>query len=492
VRVFISYRREDSAGPAGWLYDRLSARYSPESVFMDVAGIQPGADFEESIENAVGVCNVMLAVMGPKWPGRASAAGARRIDDPNDFVRLEIAAALKLRIAVIGVLVDGAAGPAKDGLPRDIAELAQAPAVELRESCWDEDVGRLIAALEQHGDKPAGGPQRWWKRRGRALPLSLAAALILVAVVARKIYQTPPQPPPAAETPMRVLALLRPAATMHASPTRALAALPDGRVACASANGIAVWDLTAPTPSPIPLDSDSDAMSLAVLPGGLLAWGTRSGSIKVWDLGKGQLLATLTGHTGAVAALAPMEDGRLTSGSWDGGVGLWSLVTGKLEKTLASHTSQVRALAALGNGRLVSGSTDGTIIVWTLNGETDKMKTFNRSGKAVSALARLTNERIAAGTEDGAIEIWDYNTGSLETRLQTHRDWINALVILGDGRVASASDDQTIGIWNPPSRDLDSRLEGHIGRVNALAVLPDGRLVSGSEDGTIRLWKLKR
>jgi hypothetical protein len=490
VRVFISYRRGDSAGQAGWLYDRLSARYSAESVFMDVARIEPGADFAEAIGNAVGICNVMLAVIGRKWLD-SGRPGERRIDDPNDFVRLEIAAALKRQVAVISVLLDGASGPSKESLPRDLSGLPLSPAVELRESSWDEDVGRLIAAIEQLGEKPGRAPERWWKKRSRAFPL-LAAAVMLVAIGAREIYRaTWHQYLPQAGT-VRSLTVVRPLATVQAPLTRALAILSDGRVACASANGIVVWDSVAPSSSPILLDLDTDAMALIAVSAGRLAWGTRSGTVKVWDLGRKELTAILTGHSGAVVALAVMDDGRLASGSWDGSVRLWNLATGKLEKTLVGHASQVRALAALGHGRLASGSTDGTIIIWNLAGETEKSRTFNRHGSAVNALTRVSDERVAAGTEDGKIEIWNYNTGNLETSLLAHHDWINALVILGSGRVASASDDRTISIWNPSKDGLDARLEGHSGRVNALAVLPDGRLVSGSEDKTIRLWSVTR
>lgn len=459
---------------------------------MDVARIEPGADFAEAIGNAVGVCNVMLAVIGRKWPGGEGPAGQRRIDDPNDFVRLEIAAALKRKIAVIPLLVNGAAKPARDGLPQDIAELVRTPAVELREASWDEDVARLIAMLEQPGEKPERVPERWWKRHRRRLSLAIVLAAILLAIGARKIYLAGSHADVRPGSAMHAPAVVRPSATVAASLTRALAVLPDGRVACASADGIVVWDPAAPASPPILQYPDNDGMALVALPGGLLAWGTRSGSINLWDSAKRELHATLVGHTGAVAALAPMDDGRLASGSWDGTVRLWSLATGKLEKTLARHTSQVRTLAALGNGRLASGSTDGTIIVWNLAGETDKLKTFDRHGKAVNALVRLPDERMAAGSADGVVEIWNYATGNLETSLPAHSDWINAVVALGDGRLASASDDQTIAIWNPSKRELDARLEGHTGRVNALTVLPDGRLVSGSDDGTLRLWQVRR
>lgn len=459
---------------------------------MDVAHIEPGADFAESIGNAVGACNAMLAVIGRQWPGPGPSPAQRRIDDPNDFVRLEIAAALKRGIPVIPVLVDGAGMPAKENLPPDLEGLTRGPAVELRERSWDEDLGRLIAVLEPDGGNAGRAPQRWWKKHRRAWALSVTLAVIFLAVGVRKFYLAGAKPDPAPAGEVRELSVSHASAIVQASATRALATLPDGCVAAASANGIVVWDPGAPSKSPVVQAPDSDAMAIAVVPGGRLAWGNRSGNIKVWDRGRKELQATLSGHTGAVVALAAMDDGRLASASWDGTVRLWNLATGKLEKTLARHTSQVRALAALGNGRLASGSTDGTTIVWNLAGETEKLKTLSRRGNAINALARLAADRVAVGSEDGAIEIWNCTTGDQETRLRAHRDWINALVVLGDGRIASASDDQTIGIWNPSKSVLDVRLEGHTGHVNALAVLPDGRLVSGSGDGTLRLWATRK
>jgi TIR domain-containing protein/WD40 domain-containing protein len=486
VRLFISYRREDSAGQAGRLYDRVAERYSRDAVFMDVARIEPGADFAETIANAVGLCNVMLAVIGRGWLGR-ERSGRRRIEDPDDFVRLEIVAGLNRKIPVVPVLVDGAPMPASESLPPELAELTRTPAVELQEKSWDEDVRRLIAMLEQVAQPARGHAPRGVTSSSRTR-LALTVATIVLTVTAAIMFLPVGRRTSPAAVAARTSVSVTPAASMRARVTRALAVLPDQHVAAASAGGIAVWNVATATSSPIVADADDDAMSLVVLSAGRLAWGTRSGGIKVWDLKKSELQVTLAGHTGAVVALAAMNGERLASGSWDGTVRVWNLATGKLERTLTGHTRQVRALAALGHARLASGSTDGTIIVWNLEGETERFRTLNRQGSAINALARVDDERLAAGSEDGTIEIWNCGTGDREANVRAHQDWINGLAVLSDGRVASASDDRTVAVWNPLKRDLDARLEGHNDRVNAVAVLPDGRLVSGSEDGTIRLW----
>lgn len=103
-RVFICYRRGDASYPAAWLFDQLTARFGSARVFMDVDSIEPGDDFTEVIAGAVGSCAVLLAVIGDRWLAAADENGRRRLDDPGDFVRLEIEAALARGVRVIPVI----------------------------------------------------------------------------------------------------------------------------------------------------------------------------------------------------------------------------------------------------------------------------------------------------------------------------------------------------------------------------------------------------
>src|SRR5215510_7657864 len=98
--IFISYRRDDCSGHAGRLYDALSLRFGSERLFMDIDTLQPGEDFVEAIEKAVGSCDVLLALIGRQWVTSSDAQGQRRLENPNDFVRLEIEAALARNIHV--------------------------------------------------------------------------------------------------------------------------------------------------------------------------------------------------------------------------------------------------------------------------------------------------------------------------------------------------------------------------------------------------------
>ena len=145
--IFISYRREDTAGHAGRIFDRLREKFGRDKVFMDVAGIEPGVDFVEAIDRAVGSCDVLLVIIGKKWLTCADASGNRRLDDPKDFIRLETATALRRDIRVIPVLVQDAAMPGEGDLPDDLKKLARRQATEIGDTHWDSDTEQLIQTL---------------------------------------------------------------------------------------------------------------------------------------------------------------------------------------------------------------------------------------------------------------------------------------------------------------------------------------------------------
>jgi hypothetical protein len=145
--VFISYRREDSAGFAGRIYDRLVRVLGSDKVFLDVQNITPGVDFIEVLSERVGRCDVLLAVIGQQWLTISNADKQRRIDDPDDFVRIEIEAALARGIRVIPVLVDGARMPKGEDLPDSLRKLSRRQGIEISLARFDSDVERLSRAL---------------------------------------------------------------------------------------------------------------------------------------------------------------------------------------------------------------------------------------------------------------------------------------------------------------------------------------------------------
>lgn len=156
--IFISYRRDDCAGHAGRLYDRLRDHFGPENIFRDIDTIEPGQDFVDAIETAVGACPAVVVLIGKQWANIKDAEGRRRLDNPEDFVRLEVAAALKRKVRVVPVLLQGAAMPASTDLPEPLAKLARLNAIEVSDTRWDYDVGRLIDALNKAlGHAPGTG-----------------------------------------------------------------------------------------------------------------------------------------------------------------------------------------------------------------------------------------------------------------------------------------------------------------------------------------------
>jgi hypothetical protein len=183
----VSYRRGDS-GHAGRLYDALSSRFGANNVFMDIDTIDPGVDFAEVINRAVTSCDVVIALIGRSWIAANDPQGRRRLEEPDDFVRLELESALAKDIVVIPACVQGAQIPSGQELPPSIAPLARRQAIDLRDVGWHEDVGRLIRRLER---LEAGGteevaaapvPSRRLTKR-MLIPVGLAVAALAVAGV---------------------------------------------------------------------------------------------------------------------------------------------------------------------------------------------------------------------------------------------------------------------------------------------------------------------
>lgn len=148
AKVFVSYRRDDSIGLAGRIYDRLATHFGRDAVFMDVDAIPFGVDFRQYLNDAVSRCNVLLAVIGEDWL-TISRAGKRRLDDPKDFVRIEVEAALQRGIPVVPVLIEPASMPQEDELPETLRELAYRNAANIDPGRdFHSHVDRLIRGVD--------------------------------------------------------------------------------------------------------------------------------------------------------------------------------------------------------------------------------------------------------------------------------------------------------------------------------------------------------
>lgn len=173
VRVFLSYRRGDVGGYAGRLADALHQRLGANSVFQDVVTIAPGQDFTAVIDRALDESDAVLAVIGPGWLSAANPQGDARLFETDDYVRLELARALKRGVRVIPILVGGAALPAAADLPTDLRGLVQRQAVVLHDASWHQDVDGLVRSLRGEPAVPVRKRRRWLIATAAAVVLAL-------------------------------------------------------------------------------------------------------------------------------------------------------------------------------------------------------------------------------------------------------------------------------------------------------------------------------
>ena len=221
--IFISYRREDSEGQARALSIALAKYVGEDSVFLDVDSIALGRDFRQALHERLETCDVLLALIGPGWLDAKDPAGKRRLEDPGDYLRQEIATALVRNIPVTPVLVQGATMPAPERLPDDLKELAFRNGFELGHTRWHSDVRELAHRLgigntdlstaaetkrglkesaaapsSPGGTHSAGAEARGWLTRRRVLGAAAIAAsatgLGIAAPFIRRLILTPPRP----------------------------------------------------------------------------------------------------------------------------------------------------------------------------------------------------------------------------------------------------------------------------------------------------------
>jgi invasion protein IalB len=173
-RIFINYRRDDSIGTAGRLHDRLVQAFGRKNLFMDIDTIPAGVDFVEHLNTQVAKCDVFLAVIGPRWLDAKDDGGRRRIENPDDFVTIEIVAALARDIRVIPVLVDGAHMPNPGELPEHLRPLVRRNAVEVRNAQFGRDAEALAAKIREGLKRGGAGQGRWVAATASLLVLLLA------------------------------------------------------------------------------------------------------------------------------------------------------------------------------------------------------------------------------------------------------------------------------------------------------------------------------
>lgn len=223
-QIFISYRRKGTDIHAGRLYDSLRKGegdipgFAADQIFMDIDTLRPGDDFREVIREHVAKCDVLLAVIGEQWVKARGKNRQRRLDDPGDYVRLEIEAALERKIPVVPVLMYGATMPREDDLPVSLVPLVYREASELEHRSWSDDVSRLLSSLkERESDKtktsrpparrttqPGGTAKRTTATSRSGTPSTRKTAKPKSTTEKRKTsISAAPKPTPSTESPFR-------------------------------------------------------------------------------------------------------------------------------------------------------------------------------------------------------------------------------------------------------------------------------------------------
>jgi formylglycine-generating enzyme required for sulfatase activity len=278
--IFVSYRRQAALVHARAVFERLSREFGPDQVFIDLEGIDVGVDFVELIEQQLRGCRVLLALIDPEWATAADSKGRRRLELPNDYVRIEVATALRRRIRVVPILIDGAEMPEEEALPDDLKGLARRNALELDFKRFDAEVRRLVAAIRrilQSPDPGPGGPTPTPAAGGAPTEVAFKDPSEVTA-------EAPPQGPSPAPAPTPPMSARMPAAA-PAPPQSPAETAPRGPSAgrrrwfawAAAAGGIAVVaaliftrDRPAPVPTPavsqapLPASAPSSAVAVAL------------------------------------------------------------------------------------------------------------------------------------------------------------------------------------------------------------------------------------
>jgi hypothetical protein len=208
-QIMISYRREDSADVTGRIYDRLVHAFGRETVFKDVDSIPLGVNFKQHLDTVVSDCRALVVVIGQKWLVCADASGGRRLDDPQDVVRLEIEAALESKIPVVPLLVQGASMPHEATLPSTLKELASCNGATIgHDPHFQSDMDRLIGNLAGIIGIPTRRGRVSFAKSWRRPLTTVAISAGLSVMASYSFFMTLGEPFTAQETVIVLIALL--------------------------------------------------------------------------------------------------------------------------------------------------------------------------------------------------------------------------------------------------------------------------------------------
>jgi WD40 repeat protein len=543
-KIVISYRREDSLGITGRIFDRLCILYGKNSVFMDIHGIADGEDFRKRIAQALRKCDVLLVIIGPKWLG--PGPDYFRINEENDPVRIEVETALRRNIPILPVLVDGAGMPPPKQLPERLRKLAylQAPEVDLGRD-FDPHIERLTRSINRilESSKP---PSRraarrrksiaavvsiwtskvwqWTVRKRLHLALAGAAWLILAFLwlFARSdLYEISktrlaqwlsgpaesghlPQP----ASPPKVAQQLPVPPTVGPKPTTVTASLcgspATDRPAAAPMGG----PLAAVAIRPV-LSGAQPLRAIVVSPDGTgFATSGDDGLVRLWEAAAFRPTAQIRAHQAPAYSVAYWTDGSLlASAGWDGKVRIWNTSNGQLIHTFEAEVDKkpvkqygVAFYPAKTLWYVDSAGADGSIWIWDVQQNALKKRPSHEGAedptvRSLSFAPNASGEFVSGGF-DGTIKFF-LDTGKVES-VDAHTGKVLRVAYAPDGRrVASAGADKglkNLKVWNVKGRSFFKSYDGHADYVVSAAWSQDGRWLAsggGGKDTSIRLWEVE-
>src|ERR1700722_11246111 len=548
-KIFLSYRREDAAGFALALFGRLEQSFSSERLFMDVeAGIWAGQDFARVIEDVVSLCDVVLVLIGPDWMTVTDEEGRRRLENPEDFVRVEVESALKFGKRVIPVLVHKTEMPRADALPEPLKALARRNAVGLTQERFKADAQGLIKALEDALAEVEDARRQAESKAAAAEKQRAAEQAANAEEAARAEKERARLDAIAGLSPEQIAKAEELAnwdfikASEGSQEFRDhLARFPQGgteRMARKRLEALVWAGLSQP------VGADALKGFLAEFPNGthaseatanlaelesqaaearkaaegekreMDAWASASaaGSVaalesfrREWPQGKyadaarqrvreikgapsrRRLLLAVCAGAGAAA-----RGGRAIV-EFRPGFLFCRLLYDQSVRPFTGHSPFVESIAFSPDGRsALSGDLFGHLKLWDV-ATGKEIRTFSGDGGYGRAVAFSPDGRTAlSDSDDNTIKLWDVATGNEIGAFAGHSGHVTSIAFSPDGRTAlSGSEDKTIKLWDVATGKEIGAFAGHSMDVTSVAFSPDGRsALSGSDDKTIKLWDI--